>query len=269
MSESKHSYQGQNFNKENDPSFHAFKSQTTKTRSLEETINQDYGESISLTQELKEQETSTEDCLRNHRINEELRSKMVDWMVEVLDIFGCSLRTLFLSVRLMDLFFKSETSTIGIEELHVVGVTCMMIASKYEDIKALDMNTIFYKIAHERLPKTYIVMIEKKILKVLDYKLFIPTVLDFLEPLVHDAPKHLKNLAYFAAELALIDSRFAWVKPSVIANAVFSVVFGKFHGFAGMQNEVVDVANRFKVYLNSFDLPYQSSCCKYKMRPRF
>ena len=81
---------------------------------------------------------------------------MVDWMVEVLHIFDCSSRTFFLSVRIMDLFFKKEQKTLGIEELHVIGVVCMMIASKYEDIKPLSMKTVVSKIGHERLPKSFL-----------------------------------------------------------------------------------------------------------------
>ena len=86
----------------------------------------------------------------------------------------------------MDLFFKKETNTLGIEELHVIGVVCMMIASKYEVIKPLSMNTVYYKIGHERLPKSYLINVEKKVLQVVEYKVCIPTVLDFLAPLIEN-----------------------------------------------------------------------------------
>ena len=256
-------------NKENHPLHPTQKPTINRSRTLEETIIKDYGDSISATHELKEQETSTNDCLRNHRVNEDLRAKMVDWMIEVLDIFNCSLRTLFLSIRVMDLYFKHEPSTIGVEELHVIGVSCMMIASKYEDIKALDMNTIFFKISHEKLPRAYIVRIEKKILKALDYKLFVPTVIDFLEPVLAETPKYMKNLVYYAAELAQLEPKFAWIKPSLLAQALYFLVFGNF-GKAGLGDlVVVEVAAELRGFLNGFELGYQSTFNKYQMKPRF
>lgn len=240
-----------------------------RSRTLEEVVSQEYGESISRVQELKESETSTKDCLNLHRVNEDLRSKMVDWMVEVLDIFNCSKRTFFLSVRIMDLFFKTEPSTIGIEELHVIGVACMMIASKYEDIKALDMKTIYYKIAHERLPKAYIVLIEKKILKVLDYKLFVPTVVDFLEPLLAGYCKADKAQAYLIAELAQLNGSFAWIKPSVLSQAVFFIVLRNVANEFESSSEVFVVVEELREYLRSYNLPYKSSFVKYKGQPVF
>ena len=202
-------------------------------------------------------------------MNEELRSKMVDWMVEVLDIFNCSKRTFFLAVRVMDLFFKTEQSTIGIEELHVIGVACMMIASKYEDIKALDMKTIYYKIAHEKLPKAYIVLIEKKILKVLDYMLFVPTVVDFLEPLLPGYCKADKAQAYLIAELAQLNGSLAWIKPSVLAQAVFFIVSRNLPKDLDSSPEVSSVVEELKDYLRNFNLPYRSSFVKYKGQPLF
>ena len=127
-------------------------------------------------------------------------------MVEVLHIFECSNRTLFLSVRIMDLFFKKESSTLGIEELHVIGVVCMMIASKYEDIKPLNMDTIYYKIGHERLPRYYLINVEKRILQVIEYRVCIPTVMDFLEPLLKNSRECVKCTAMLLAELAQLNA---------------------------------------------------------------
>lgn len=257
-------------NKENSFSITSKVIPILRSRTLEDIISQEYGESISRAQELKEQETSTKDCLNHHRINDEYRSKMVDWMVEVLDIFNCSKRTFFLSVRIMDLFFKTEQATIGIEELHVIGVACMMIASKYEDIKALDMKTIYYKIAHERLPKAYIVMIEKKILKVLDYKLFIPTVADFLEPLIAGCCKGDKAQAYLIAELAQLSGKFAWIKPSMLAQAVGFIVCREIGRDCRQGNEeVAVVAGELSEFIRNYSLPYKATFTKYETRPLY
>lgn len=59
---------------------------------------------------------------------------MVDWMIEVLTNFKCDDQTFFLSVSLLDRFLKNVSSAQEIGDLHLMGVTSMFIASKYEDI---------------------------------------------------------------------------------------------------------------------------------------
>mmetsp|Transcript_31345 Transcript_31345/g.5647 ORF Transcript_31345/g.5647 Transcript_31345/m.5647 type:complete len:84 (-) Transcript_31345:212-463(-) len=81
-------------------------------------------------------------CLANHNITEELRAKMIDWMVEVLKACDCSDSTFFLSVKLMELYFSKETIPIQINDIHLIGVVCMFIASKYHDIQPLRMKTV-------------------------------------------------------------------------------------------------------------------------------
>lgn len=46
--------------------------------------------------------------LENHKIPPHLRAKMVDWMVEVLCSYKCQDQTFFLSISIMDWFFKKS-----------------------------------------------------------------------------------------------------------------------------------------------------------------
>jgi Cyclin, N-terminal domain len=232
-----------------------------KSKPLQYAISIEYGDSIEKTQKLKETETSTEDCLKSHRINEELRSKMVDWMVEVLSVFNCSDRTLFLSVRLMDLFFKKENNTLGIEELHVIGVVCMMIASKYEDIKNLSMNTIYDKIGHQRLPKSYLINIEKRILQAIEYKVCIPTVLDFLDPLIENCSYQLKKTAKLIAELAQIESGLAWMRPSYLAQSIYLMLVPD--STAAISSHTLFIVHTIKNFLFNYSYPYTASFLKH------
>jgi hypothetical protein len=77
---------------------------------------------------------------------------MVDWMIEVLTNFKCDDQTFFLAISLLDRYFKLKNETREISDLHIIGVTCMFIASKYEDIYPLKMKMVFEKIAHKKLP---------------------------------------------------------------------------------------------------------------------
>jgi len=105
---------------------------------------------------------------------------MIDWMIEVLTNFKCDDQTFFLAVSLIDRYFKNKTETREIGDLHIIGVTTMFIASKYEDIYPLKMKMVFEKIAHRKLSIEEIKTLELDILKSINYKIPAPTVLDFL-----------------------------------------------------------------------------------------
>ena len=105
---------------------------------------------------------------------------MVDWMIEVLTNFKCDDQTFFLAVSLLDRFFKLKQETREISDLHLIGVTSMFIASKYEDIYPLKMKMVYEKIAHKKLSIEKIKSLEMDILKTIKYRIPAPTSLDFV-----------------------------------------------------------------------------------------
>ena len=106
---------------------------------------------------------------------------MVDWMIEVLTNFKCDDQTFFLAVSLLDRFLKTQTQCQEIGDLHLMGVTSMYIASKYEDIQPLKIKMVYEKIAHRKLSMEAIRGMERKILQTINYKITAPSVLDFLK----------------------------------------------------------------------------------------
>jgi hypothetical protein len=76
---------------------------------------------------------------------------MIDWMIEVLTAFKCEDQTLFLAVNLMDRYFDIKNrnkEAVELQQLHITGIACMFMASKYHDIYPLLMKTVFNKIGH-------------------------------------------------------------------------------------------------------------------------
>ena len=65
--------------------------------------------------------------------------------------------------------------------MHLMGVTSMFIASKYEDIYPLKMKMVFEKIAHKKLSIEKIKSMELEMLKTIHYKIPAPSILDFLK----------------------------------------------------------------------------------------
>lgn len=115
-----------------------------------------------------------------HKITPALRSRMVDWVIEVLTNFRCEDQTYFVTISIMDRYFKAKQEAIEVSDLHLIGVTCMYMASKYEDIYPLKMSMVYEKIAHKKLTTKQIIETERDILKTLDYDFNCPTALEFL-----------------------------------------------------------------------------------------
>ena len=59
-----------------------------------------------------------------------MRSILVDWLVEVQENFELFHETLYLGVKITDLFL--QTKLVSKEELQLVGASAMMIACKIE-----------------------------------------------------------------------------------------------------------------------------------------
>lgn len=75
-------------------------------------------------------------------INEKMRAILIDWLVEVHLKFKLVPETLYLTVNLIDRYL--EKASVMREKLQLVGVTAMLIASKYEEIYAPEVQDFVY-----------------------------------------------------------------------------------------------------------------------------
>ena len=70
-------------------------------------------------------------------ITPQMRSILVDWLVEVQECFELYHETLYLGVKLFD-HFLDQTPNIKRDELQLVGATTLIISSKIEVIPFTD-----------------------------------------------------------------------------------------------------------------------------------
>lgn len=75
-------------------------------------------------------------------INERMRAILIDWLIEVHLKFKLEVDTMFLTVQLIDRFLQCKT--VWREKLQLVGVSAMLIASKYEEIYAPEVRDFVY-----------------------------------------------------------------------------------------------------------------------------
>ncbi|CAD8127463.1 unnamed protein product [Paramecium sonneborni] len=149
-------------------------------------------------------------CLSNHTVSANLRAKMVDWMVEVLTSYKCKDQTFFLAVKLMDSYLSKTSQKHIPQDLHLVGVTTMFMACKFEEIYPVKLQVVHEKIAHKKLTKDEIKEKETNILTTLDFSLVGITILDIITIVLSilNMNQQLYQITLYLSKLALYDYEF-------------------------------------------------------------
>eukprot|EP00347_Sterkiella_histriomuscorum_P018699 403344513 len=118
-----------------------------------------------------------------HGISCKYRAKLIDWFIQVYRVLRKSTqKTFFQAVSLLDrfivesmrLFYKQDYSeNKEIEELdfHLLGLTCLWISSKLEDVKPVFLKQVLQDAAHNKYTQTEVLAMERKICQVLQFKL--------------------------------------------------------------------------------------------------
>ncbi|KAI5669430.1 hypothetical protein M9H77_19283 [Catharanthus roseus] len=159
-------------------------------------------------------------------ITQSMRGILIDWLVEVTEEYRLVPDTLYLTVNLIDRFLSGNY--IEKQKLQLLGVTCMLIASKYEEICAPRVEEFCF-ITDNTYTKEEVVKMESKVLNSLDFRLSVPTTKKFLRRFIqaaqvsYEVPSvELEFLANYLAELTLQEYSFLKFLPSLIAaSAVF------------------------------------------------
>lgn len=151
-------------------------------------------------------------------ITEKMRAILIDWMLEVHLKFRLLPETMFLAVNLIDRFL--ERVNVKKSHLQLVGMACLFIASKYEEIYPPECNDFVY-IADNAYTREEIFEMEQRILNVLEFALTAPTSLYFLRRFSKAAHSDYKThtLCKYIIELSLLDMKMLQYRPSEIASS--------------------------------------------------
>ena len=138
-------------------------------------------------------------------LSERMRGVLVDWLVEVHWKFKLYPETLFLSINLLDRFLSVKPNILR-SQLQLVGVTCLLIAAKYEDIYAPEIKDIVH-ICDKTYKKDEILSMEVLILNTLCFRITSPSALLFLLRMAKIARCDERQfyLAQYCLELAMAD----------------------------------------------------------------
>ncbi|OVA14121.1 Cyclin [Macleaya cordata] len=153
-----------------------------------------------------------------------MRGILVDWLVEVAEEYKLVSDTLYLTVSYIDRFLS--LNVVNKQKLQLLGVSCMLIASKYEEISPPSIEDFCY-MTDNTYSKAEVVKKESEILNSLKFEMGNPTVKTFLRRFTMAAQENSKSpnlelefLGCYLAELSLLDYACIRFLPSMVAASV-------------------------------------------------
>ncbi|KAI9834275.1 MAG: hypothetical protein M1826_004199 [Phylliscum demangeonii] len=146
----------------------------------------------------------------------EMRSIMMDWLVQSHKRFELLPETLFLTANIIDRFLSQKMVSLG--KLQLAGATALFIACKYEEIHVPSLEEIVL-MADGAYTAEEILRAERFMLSLLQFELGWPGPLTFLRRIskADEYDVQTRTLAKYFLEVALMDHQFLSCPSSFLA----------------------------------------------------
>lgn len=168
------------------------------------------------------------DVLEKHSLDGSLRTKFIDWLIEVTHTLESDKPTLFLAVDILDTFLFETNKQINNKELHLYGVVCLYIASKFEDLYPTRLTFVADRICHKKYSIDLLKETEIEIVNTIGFDLIGCSLFDLISTFVYDLTlnqnsdiddlnlkekiKMLESSSMYMAKLSLHDHFFTGVR---------------------------------------------------------
>jgi len=150
-------------------------------------------------------------------INEKMRAILIDWLVEVHLKFKLVPETLYLTVNVIDRYLK--VAMVERSNLQLVGVSALLLASKYEEIYPPELKDLVY-ITDKAYTQEQILVMEEQMVKALSYNMTISSIHLFMMRYLKagHADRRMVWLASYVCERMLQEYSMLSHKPSIVAS---------------------------------------------------
>jgi Cyclin, N-terminal domain/Cyclin, C-terminal domain len=159
-----------------------------------------------------------------------MRAITASWLVEVALEYGISQDSLHLAISLLDRFL-SATKAVPRTQLQLLGVACLLIATKHEDETHPSVAN-FVCISDNCFTAQDLLSMEARVLSSLDFKVNATTPHTFLGLLccaAKIANPVIAVLSSYLIDLALLDVSLSSLRPSVVGTAALLLAAFEFN----------------------------------------
>ncbi|KIJ14607.1 hypothetical protein PAXINDRAFT_12705 [Paxillus involutus ATCC 200175] len=147
-----------------------------------------------------------------------MRGILVDWLVQVHARFRLLPETFFLCINIIDRFLSARV--VSLAKLQLVGITCLFISSKVEEIVAPSVSH-FLHCADSSYTESEILLAERYVLKTIDWNLSFPNPMHFLRRIskADDYELKARTMGKYLLEIGALEWRLLATPPSLMAAA--------------------------------------------------
>ncbi|XP_059615850.1 G2/mitotic-specific cyclin-B3 [Phlebotomus argentipes] len=151
-----------------------------------------------------------------------MRALLVDWMVEVQESFELNHETLYLAVKLVDIYLGREV--VAKDKLQLLGATSMLISCKYDE-RVPPLIDDFLYVCDGAYSSRELIAIERKIFKTIGFDLGIPLSYRFLRRYARCGKIDMSvlTLARYILEFSLMDYDTITLSDSKMAAAALYI----------------------------------------------
>ncbi len=158
-----------------------------------------------------------------------MRSILIDWLVQVHARFHLLPETLFLTINYIDRFLSAKT--VSLQKLQLVGATALFIASKYEEIQCPSVHEIVYMVDNG-YDADEVLKAERFMIGMLGFELGWPGPMSFLRRIskADDYDIDTRTVAKYLLEAMLMSQLFVASPPSfsaAIADYLARIILNK------------------------------------------
>lgn len=164
--------------------------------------------------------------LERHGVSERLRAKMLDWMVEVLTIYSQGTKTIFRAVWLLDLFLAKSSRRVEAGQVHLLGLACLMIASKQEEVAIIKTKTFSKEIAYGKYSESQLRVAEVEILLAIDFRVQFPTLYELGRCAFRYVSFAERRLQKFFEESCLLILQMSLFSKDILENYSYNELVG-------------------------------------------
>ena len=149
------------------------------------------------------------------------RAFLVEWIIDVHRKFRLLPETLYVTVFLIDRFLSLKQ--IKKSQLHILGVTSLLISTKYEEIYPPELKDLL-SVSENKFTRKEVLAMERDMLSTLDFNLTTPSAYRFLERFrrlstTTASDDQLFFFAQYIQEVSLLDASLLQYRPSELAAA--------------------------------------------------
>jgi len=158
--------------------------------------------------------------LRGGSTTPEMRSMLVDWLIQVQHFMKMSQETLYLTIIMIDTVLSKRD--IQSDKLQLVGISCLFMASKLEEYYPADIEKLI-SLTSDSYTKKQVLRMELVIFELLEHQLYFPEIMPFLKRYARAAhrgqDRKFVETCQYLIDTSIIDPTFSTTPPSQRAAA--------------------------------------------------